>query len=45
MRYEIVAHKQRDIIYNKTYNPVEAHIIEWELKMKGYITKLVINEQ
>ena len=45
MRYEIVAHKQKDTVYKKTYNPVKAQITEWELRMKGYTTKIIINEK
>lgn len=43
-RYEIVAHKGTDVIYKKTFNQVEAVITEWELKMQGYTTKMVITE-
>lgn len=45
MRYEIVANKGTDTVYKKTFNPVEAQIIEWELRMNGYKTKMIINER
>ena len=43
-RFEIVAHKGSDVVYRKTFNEVEATIIEWELKKSGYETKVVITE-
>lgn len=45
MRYELIANKGNDVVYKKTYNLVEAQIIEWELRMTGYKTKIVINER
>ena len=45
MRYEIVANKGNDVVYIKTYNEIEATIKEWELRLSGYTTKLIINEK
>ena len=44
-RFEIVGNKGNDVIYkNCKENEIEARLIDWELRMKGYETKLVINE-
>ena len=47
MRYEIIARKENETTskYIKTYNPVEMKIIEWELRMNGYKTRVVVNEK
>jgi len=45
MRYEIVANKGNDVVYIKTFNEIEATIKEWELRLRGYKTKLIINEK
>lgn len=44
-RYEVTASKGKDINYIKTFNPVEAQIREWEYRMSGYKTKLVVTEE
>lgn len=44
-RYEVVASKGKQVIYKKSFNPVEAQITEWDLKMSGYKTRLVITEE
>ena len=44
-RYEVTASKNKDINYIKTFNPVEAQIREWEYRMSGYKTKLVVTEK
>lgn len=44
-RFEIVANKGNDTVYkNCKDNEVEAILIDWELRMKGYNTKIVKNE-
>ena len=51
MRYEIVAYnenskrKDKDAKYIKTYSQVECIIKDWELRMLGYTTKIVVNEK
>lgn len=45
MRIEIVANKEKDTVYIKTYNEIEAQIKEWELRMNGYTTKVIKNEK
>lgn len=48
MRYEITAYNKnnkKDIVYIKTNSQVEATIREWELRMSGYNTKIIINEK
>lgn len=41
MRFDIVANKGKDVVYKTTYSEVEAIIIEWELRMSGYKTRVV----
>ena len=44
-RFEVVANKGKDIFYrNCKDNEMDAILIEWELRMKGYNTKLVKQE-
>ena len=43
-RIEIIASKGKDVVYKKTFNPIEAQIIDWELRMQGYKTRIVVNE-
>lgn len=43
-RYEVIASKGSDVVYKKTSSPVEAVIIAWELKMRGYKTRTVTTE-
>lgn len=45
MRYEIVANKNNDTVYFKTFNKLDAYLKEWELKMQGYSTKMIVNEK
>lgn len=51
MRYEIVAYnenskrKDKDAKYIKTYSQVECIIKDWELRMLGYTTRIVVNEK
>lgn len=45
MRYEIVANKGNDTVYFKTFNKTDAYIKDWELRLQGYKTKLIINEK
>lgn len=42
MRYEITAHKDKDVVYKKFSSETEARIAEWELRMSGYKTKIII---
>lgn len=41
MRIEIVAHKGKDVEYRKLDNEMDVVFIEWELRMKGYIVKVI----
>lgn len=45
MRYEVVANKGNDVVYIKSYNEIEITIKEWELRLSGYKTKVIINEK
>ena len=44
-RFEVIAHKGFDTIYKDCKDKeVEAIILDWELRMKGYESKIVKNE-
>lgn len=43
MRIEIIARKENETVYRKFDNEVFATIFEWEMRMKGYKTKVVCN--
>ena len=44
-RFEVVANKGTDVIYkNCKDNEMEAVLIDWELRMKGYKAMIVKNE-
>ena len=45
MRIEVLARKENETftVYRKFYNEVSATIFEWEMRMKGYKTRMVVN--
>ena len=45
MRIEVLARKENETatVYRKFYNEVSATIFEWEMRMKGYKTRVVVN--
>ena len=45
MRIEVLARKENETVtvYRKFYNEVSATIFEWEMRMKGYKTMVVVN--
>ena len=44
-RFEIVAHKGQDVIYKNCHeDELTAVLCDWELRMKGYESKIVFDE-
>jgi len=44
-RFEVVAHKGNDVVYkNFREDELSAVLLDWELRMKGYESKIVKTE-
>ena len=45
MRIDVLARKENETvtIYKVFYNVIDAMIFEWEIRMQGYITRVVTN--